>query len=312
MHEIMLAEMNEAIDRITLRSPPKDLPRHVKFNTILVGHDATEESQHALEWAASIARIHGSEVIVASISTPIRTYGDGPVGMGSYWPGMLEEYRRAEHQMVEASENGAAYLRVNGVKAHSVSSRGSAASELARLSRGHDADLVVVGASERGRLNRALLGSVAGTLAGRVDASVLLARGEPDLRRVLVATDGSPDSDRAVTLALKVASERNADLVVQHVLEYPGERATLPPEGFLQGIIERMDLPLRPHIRYVIDVGWPAEKIVERAAAEGCHLIVLGAHGVGRVRGALLGSVCHRVANTSQASVLLVRGGRDP
>lgn len=309
IHETMLAEMNDAIDRITLRPTPGDLPRHVRFNTILVAHNATIESQRALDWAAAIARVHGSEVIVASVSPQMRAHAEGPLGMGSYWTSMVEENRRAEQEMAEACENGAAYLRVNGVRSRGVHATGGTTSELARLARVYHADLVVVGAIERGLVTRALFGNVGEALAGRLDASILIARDLPDLRRILVATDGSPESDRAVTLALEIASSRKSDLTVQHVLEYSGTRDAIPPEGYLQGIVERMTLPTPPRVRYVIDVGWPDEKIVQRAASDACGLIVLGAHGVGRVRGAILGSVCHRVAVATPASVLLVRGG---
>lgn len=308
MHETMLQEMNEAIDRLTLRPAPGNLPRQVALRTLLVGLDGTPTSRPALEWTERLARQLHAHVVVATVAPPMRTYGDA-LGMGAYWPGIVGEFERIEADMREAADQAASELRGHNVDAESVTTAGSAAAELARIARTHHADLVVLGAKGGGRVSRMLLGSVAESLTGRLDASILIARGPPDLTKILVATDGSPESDRAVTLGLELSSAVKGELVVQHVYEFQGDRAVLPPEGYLQGIVERMKLPSTPRIRYVLDMGHPGEQIVQRAAKEGVSLILVGARGMGRIKGAVLGSVSHAVANTAGASVLVVRGG---
>lgn len=310
MHKKMLEEMDQAIDRLTLRPEPGNLPREVKIRSILLGHDGSATSRPAFEWTQRLARILHAHVVVGSVAPPMRTYGDA-VGMGVYWPGIQGEFERIEADVRKAADDAASDLRGHNVEAESVVTTGSPAAELARIARTHRADLVVLGAKGGGRVSRVLLGSVAESLTSRLDASILVARERPDLSKILVATDGSPESDRAVTLGLELSAAVKGEIVVLHVLEFEGDRAVLPPEGYLQGIVERMSLPALPRIRYVLEMGHPAERIVELAHKEGVGLTLIGARGRGRVAGALLGSVSHRVANTAHGNVLVVRGGRE-
>lgn len=308
MHDKMLEEMDEAISHLTLRDTPGNLPRHVRIQRIMVGYDGTPSTRPALEWTERLARLLRAHVVVASVSPPARSYGD-TLGMGIYWPGIQGEFERIEGDMRHAAEEAASQLRGHNVEAESVTTAGSASVELARIAKTHRADLVVVGAKGGGTVSRVVLGSTAEALAGRIGSGILIARGPPDLTKVLVATDGSPESDRAVTLGLELASAVGGELIVEHVLEFHGDPAAIPPEGYLQGIVERMELPKRPHVRYLLEMGRPAETIVATAKREGVGLILVGARGRGRLAGALLGSVSHRVANAADTSVLVVRGG---
>lgn len=307
LHAKMLEDVNAAIDRLTLRSRPANAPRRVTFATILAGHDGSPRGRRAVDWAGAMAGMHDARVVVASVAPTPPPPADAGNALGTYWPRMLAEYARMDRELRESAESCSALLRMRGVSARGVVAVGSPAVELTRLSREHDADLVVLGGQGGTRLDRAL-GSVAGSLAGRLDASILVARTAPPPERILVATDGSPESDRAVTLALEMATAKKAELVVQHVLEFPGDASAIPPEGYLHGIVDRMMLPTPPRVRYVLDVGGPAERIMARAEQERAGLVVLGARGLGRVKGALLGSVSQRVAAASPTSVLVVRG----
>lgn len=311
IHEKVLKDINESIDRITFGAGREDARRRAEvarpqFQHILACDDDTATSVPAREWAAHLAPMYGAKVTVASVAPPLRAY-DGPLGMGGYWPGMLEQCERVEAEMREHAEDTVRRLRDQGIEADAVTTVGAAAHELAEIARTHRADLLILGAKGGGPVSRVLLGSVAEAVSGRVDASLFIARTTPKAERLLAATDGSTDSLRAVATALAYASETGADLVVQHVIEYTADPAKIPPAGYLKGIIDKMTLPTPPRVRYFLDVGKPAAAIAERARNEDCDLIVMGARGLGRVRGALLGSVSHRVANTASSSVFLVR-----
>jgi nucleotide-binding universal stress UspA family protein len=190
--------------------------------------------------------LYGARVTVVSVAPLVRVY-DGPMSVGGYGPGMVEECECVERQMREHAESTASRMRSQGIDADAVTTRGSAAHEIAEIARTHKADLHIIGAKGGGPVSRVLLGSVAEAVSGRVDASLLIARTAPKANRILSATDGGSESARAVATALAYASETGADL------------------------------------------------------------IVMGARGLGRVRGALFGSVSHRVAYSAGSSVLLVR-----
>lgn len=313
LHEQALKDVNDAIDQITFgvgredaAREPTRIAQRPRFHHIIACDDDTPTSAAVLDWAAHLARLDDAKVTVASVAPPVRVY-DGPLGIGGYWPGMAEECARVERLMREHSRKAANELILEGVDADAVTSVGQAAHELAEIARDRRADLLILGAKGGGPVSRVLLGSVAEGVSGRVDASILIARTSPKARRILAATDGSAESGHAVAAALTYATKTNADLIVQHVLEYEADPSRIPPDGHLKSIIEQMGLPTIPRVRYLLDVGRPAESIVGRAASEGCDLIVMGARGLGRVSGALLGSVSHRVANTAGTSVLLVR-----
>jgi nucleotide-binding universal stress UspA family protein len=54
-------------------------------------------------------------------------------------------------------------------------------------------------------------------------------------------------------------------------------------------------------------MGDPATRILERAAAIGATMILMGTRGQGRIAIALLGSVAHKVVYDSSIPVTLVR-----
>jgi nucleotide-binding universal stress UspA family protein len=63
--------------------------------------------------------------------------------------------------------------------------------------------------------------------------------------------------------------------------------------------------PVRYRTAWV--VGTPGEEIVKAAKREEAHLIVMGAHGLGLIGRALMGSVAQRVITDCDIPVLLVK-----
>ena len=138
-----------------------------------------------------------------------------------------------------------------------------------------------------------------------------------DLRRLLLATDLSPASERAADEAIRLAIESSAELVVLSVID-PG-RLRLPGGVFLRRIDqERMrvetqvqDLVNRARkagvrATFLVWEGEPAEAIVAASEAELADAIVLGSHGRGLLGRLVLGSVSARVAEHAPCRVVVV------
>jgi nucleotide-binding universal stress UspA family protein len=142
-------------------------------------------------------------------------------------------------------------------------------------------------------------------------------------RNVLVAVDGSPDADEALTQAIDLAeSERTRLTLITGVANVPaisylgfgaGASAELcaGARSWAGAVLTRArdrvpdDLPLSTIL---------TEKPIRRALIEqikqGQHdLIVMGSRGRGAVRSTLLGSVSHYVLNHSPIPVLIVHAG---
>lgn len=301
-------DVHDAVDALTFRAargPEVRRPTRPRIHRLLLAYDGSTGAQPALEWARELAKAHGASVAVAAVHAPPQVDVE-LVGAYGWWPRYLEEHARVQESLREAVDRAAETLRAEGIEAKPFLRQGRPVAELARLAEREGADLVVLGSHGRGPLGRAMLGSVGGAILDRVEASVLVARTPPRPAHVLVAVDGSHTSRRALALALRQASETGATLVVQHVLEHPD--ASPPPEGFLKSVVERLQLPAAPpRVRYVLDVGRPAARIVDRAQEEGCGLVVMGSRGLGSFVGTLLGSVSRRVVHEAACSVLVVR-----
>lgn len=142
---------------------------------------------------------------------------------------------------------------------------------------------------------------------------VLLARTvEPDGERrarltVLVAVDGSRESDDALADAARVLAPKGAQFVLLHVLDPDlGENdpvARRDAEALLTDRSARLPQGSLPAV-HEVTTGQPASVILDRAAADAVDLVVLGRRGRG-LSELLLGSVADQVVRRSPRPVLL-------
>lgn len=138
--------------------------------------------------------------------------------------------------------------------------------------------------------------------------------------RILVPTDGSPTSERALRHAAAVASVQDADLHVVYVLD-TATYAGLPMETAWEGVDEvlRSDAEAaladaeRVADELCIDLethlveGKPTRGIVEFAERADCDLIVMGTRGRGGIDRLLLGSVTETVIRAADVPVTTIR-----
>jgi nucleotide-binding universal stress UspA family protein len=142
------------------------------------------------------------------------------------------------------------------------------------------------------------------------------------LKRIVVATEGSPASVAALNFAFDLASEHGAELFFVHVVPLVD---VLPPST----IDESGDAFLHTPTTYdhellreaaamatargltattALRPGAPAEEIVAYAESCAADLVVVGcSHQRGTIASVLLGSVALRVLQASPRSVLVVR-----
>ncbi|MEB2285368.1 MAG: hypothetical protein B6D46_00865 [Polyangiaceae bacterium UTPRO1] len=132
------------------------------------------------------------------------------------------------------------------------------------------------------------------------------------IRRILVATDFSPSSLRALPYAEEMARRFDADLLVLYVDFAPSIYDPVPGDVVAsKTAIERAAAALRGRgvrASAVYRRGAAAEEIVRAAAEERADLIVMATHGRTGLTHALMGSVAERVVRHAQCPVLSVRG----
>lgn len=141
-------------------------------------------------------------------------------------------------------------------------------------------------------------------------------------RRILLPTDGSPGTDRAVDHALELAGAFDATLYVlyvvdtdvlpldshsRHLLDYLHEEGGLAIDRITERAEDRGIGPVTGEVRE----GTPHEEILRYAADNDADLIVMGTHGRRGLDRLLLGSTTDRVIRLSTVPVLAVRGPGD-
>lgn len=147
-------------------------------------------------------------------------------------------------------------------------------------------------------------------------------------KHILVPTDGSALSDKAVEAAIKLAKMAGARITVFHAVEpYPLQGAyaaeasgvaELQPEIFAERSEEYAKRVLSAVADAAATAGVecttdhatsrsPSQAIVEKAKLDNCDLIVMASHGRRGLEGFLLGSETQKVLTHSTIPVLVYR-----
>jgi nucleotide-binding universal stress UspA family protein len=141
------------------------------------------------------------------------------------------------------------------------------------------------------------------------------------VKRILIATDGSPGAREAVEYGIGLARAQGAGVHMLQVIPptdwtWPDRGSTvrpLPDELRVRravGLDDAAELAAGYGMRvgYEVVAGIPSDEIVAYADRIDADLIVVGSRGRGPVASALLGSVSSAVLHAADRPVLVVRG----
>jgi nucleotide-binding universal stress UspA family protein len=137
------------------------------------------------------------------------------------------------------------------------------------------------------------------------------------ISKLLVAYDGSKQSEKAYEMAVDMASTYSAKMIVLSVARPPEppvaveleavlESATKYYEGHFKRMKEQVE-KLGIDATFQVRVGHPAEQIVHMANEERADAIVMGHRGESFLQRWLLGSVAKRVLSYAHCTVVVVR-----
>jgi nucleotide-binding universal stress UspA family protein len=312
------------------------------FRTILTPLDGSTFGEWALPMALNIARRSAADLRLLHVVPPPATlYSENALFIQD---SDLESYVR-EHQRSASlyylgavakrlkglAEPGAARIVVEGEVRDAI----RAQAELGR------ADLVVMTTHGRGPLGRLWLGSVADELVRTLSMPVLLTRPkegapdlerEADLKRILIALDGSPLAEQVLKPAVEIGRLTGAELLLLRVvrpIKLPEYGWSVSSAVHLAQALEDLNewekkqcesaekyldataAPLRARAmavrtRVVIE-DQPAVGILQEAQKEDADLIALATHGRRGLSRFFLGSIADKVVRGGRLPVLLVR-----
>ena len=145
------------------------------------------------------------------------------------------------------------------------------------------------------------------------------------MKKILIATDGSPSAAEAVDFGLELATEQDATPVFVHVVPafdvLPAgglaPTAAVPHEEQAEDWspleeAEKKATALGIDTLKKLLRGEAADEIVAYADSIDADLIVVGSRGHGAFKSALLGSVSRAVLHEARRPVLVVRGAHAP
>ncbi|MGC1134425.1 MAG: universal stress protein [Nitrososphaeraceae archaeon] len=139
-------------------------------------------------------------------------------------------------------------------------------------------------------------------------------------KNILVAVDGSENSDMAFETAVELAKNSSSRLNVLHVAQSSmGRKTMVSPQmndtlmDIARTIISSYKKKLEVNEKDLLKTktllkrGDAAQRIIETARAEKCDLVVIDSRGLGTFKQLLLGSVSQKVSNYTDCPVLIVR-----
>ena len=148
------------------------------------------------------------------------------------------------------------------------------------------------------------------------------------IKKILVAIDGSKQSDKALDFALDLARNYSAEIVLINVLSpslmsYVYNSRMFVPNVDYSKYLKQIRTPHEKLLSKAIDKakkfqetlkvskelveGRPTEKIIETAKKGMFDLIVIGSRGLSGIKEIFLGSVSNRVADKAKCPVLIVK-----
>lgn len=287
---------------------------------VLCPVDFSEFSRRALDHAAAIAHWYGARLTILHVvvNRPPADLPATPLTDGDRQRLTADLRRLAAHVPVDVSID----LRITEA--------GDIRREILTQADMVSADLVVLGTHGRSGFERLVLGSVAERVVRMAPCpTMIVPRRAPDaaldepvrFRRILCPVDFSAASSRAVRLAVSLAEEARAQLMLLHVIEMPPElkadpmsadfdveriRAAATAESMqqLQAFVPepQPNCTIKPLVRE----GAVYHAILATAAERTADLIVMGVQGRGAVDLLVFGSNTARVMRGAACPVLVL------
>ena len=306
----------------------------IEMRNILCPVDFSDNSKHALEHAIAIAHRYGSRVTLLYVCPGVPAFAyAGTTPMLDPFVLTDADRERLTTELQQFADSGPrSRIRLQ----HAVR-EGDAVSEILAEAASVKADLVALGTHGRSGFERLFLGSVTEKLLRKADCPILTVPPhnpgtvpvEPELfKRIVCPIDFSECSQAALTYAMSMAQENDAQLVVLYVA--PNDLAPLPGQShddtgdhtlsvaeFLirrEEHVRRLLQEMIPdtvrtycNVETMMTQGKPETEILRVAGEHGADLIVIGVRGRGAVDLTIFGSTTQQVVRLATCPVLTIR-----
>jgi nucleotide-binding universal stress UspA family protein len=292
----------------------------ITLKTILCPTDLSEASAEALRYALALARAYDARLCLCHSAE------GSPARDDAFSTGTLDNVRSLFTNLIVKRLGQVDLASVNW-EGLLIEGGSDPAEAIACAAAERGVDLIVM-RSRRRPHRAALLGSTAESVCRIAPCPVLVTHsqerewvnsttGEVNLRRVLVAYDFSDDAERALSFALSLTQEYQAELHLLHVLPKPtedGPEIAWGPssiEGVYHQAARRLQKAVMREaylwckVKHAVRWGRPYQEVLSYAKEEKIDLVCMGANGKNFSMEGLFGSNVDRVLRQAPCPVLV-------
>ena len=296
---------------------------------ILIPVDGSVYSDNAVAFVASRTTLIGHEphIVLLNVQAPLPARASRLVSREA-----LEDYYKDESE--KAFKPARKILKKAKMAAEEIAKVGAPAEEIAKVAEDMKVDLLIMGSHGRSALKGLLFGSVTNAVLALTKVPLLMLRDKEapttDALSVGIAVDGSKYGTAAVKYAIKQLDLFGGQAAKIHLIntvsDYAG--AVMPDmAGMALPALSESEVlelqkkefgeavdPIRPILakagltpKEVCLVGNPGDEIAAFAKKKKLDLVVMGSHGYGRFKSAVMGSTAKRIAAQGDVPILLIR-----
>ncbi|WP_435157519.1 universal stress protein [Haladaptatus sp. DFWS20] len=282
------------------------------YDSILIPTDGKEGTVPAIEHGIRIAAETGATIhALYIIDLPQLRSSDAERNLASLVKIFEEEGRRATEDITDRA-------REHGVQVIEAVETGIPFRRILDYSETYAIDLVAMGTSGRGRVESYFVGSTVRKINRLSRVPVLTVRAmtttpTEEYRNILLPTDGTLGSRRAIDECGKLAAQYNATVHVVYVID-----SRIARSGALMDVMQReSEQACNDAVSRVTNAGAmsrietlrgrPAEQLLVYTDNHDIDLIVMGTHGRTGIDRFVMGSVAEKVVRRTTKPVLTVR-----
>jgi len=285
------------------------------FEKIVLATDLSSAWNEIVACAGEFKALGGSQVILTYVITV------------KFMAGMEGMLQAAARPKLEAQQQ---QLEAQGLQVTVEIPMGLPADSLNEIACRYGADLIVVGSHGQSFWREGVLGCFTCAVLHNAQYPVLMLNvrlqkpGQPGscqisgaeaLRHILLPTDFSEISSRALEYVERLAAKELGQVTLLNALDVPGGDA-YPPDyqeiaaGAARELLEQWKQRLLkagvPIVNDRFDPGHPIPAILQVLESQDISLIVMGTQGKGFIKEIFLGSVAHNVSRLATCPVLLI------
>jgi nucleotide-binding universal stress UspA family protein len=276
--------------------PPLVCP--ATWDKLMVCTDGSDEGQNAVAVTLELAEACGSQVFVVQV---IEIVAQFQAVMPDLRCILTEEAQRnMEIIKAAASKRG---VFVEPLMPVSQVPHAAIVAEAEKVS----PQLIIMGRSGKTAMERLFMGNVTARVIGHSPVNVMVVPrgGSIAFQRILVASDGSPYSEKSWELALSMAKKAGSQLIA--VVVAPEEGDNPEAQNLLHKLLNAASQAGMP-LKGISPQGVaPDTGIIQQAIKNEVDLIIMGSHGRTGLKKLLMGSVTERVIGQAPCPVLVVK-----